>query len=280
MARYGMLVDVSKCIGCYNCVLACKDEHCGNEYEGYTAPQPEMDHFWVKIIERERGRFPKVKVAFIPVLCMHCENAPCLNAVNDGAVYRRPDGIIIIDPEKAVGKREILTSCPYRVVYWNTERNLPQKCTFCAHLLDQGFREPRCVEVCPTDALIFGDIDDPNSKVSQLLALNQHELLHPEFDLKEKVVYLNLPKRFIAGTVVYADTKECAEGILVTLNDGNKRRTTKTNAFGDFEFEGLKENTDYTLTVEASGYKSRTFTVKTKTDVYLGRIELTCARKN
>ncbi|MEM2915548.1 MAG: 4Fe-4S dicluster domain-containing protein, partial [Candidatus Bathyarchaeia archaeon] len=121
MARYGMLVDVAKCIGCYNCWLACKDEHCGNEHQGYFVAQPETGHFWIKIIERERGKFPKVKMAFIPMLCMHCENAPCVRAAKDGAVYQRKDGIVIIDPKKAVGQREILTSCPYRVIYWNEE---------------------------------------------------------------------------------------------------------------------------------------------------------------
>lgn len=274
VVRYEMIIDVTKCIGCYNCVLACKDEHCGNEYPSYSAAQPITGHFWIKIIEKERGKFPKVKMAFIPVLCMHCENAPCIESSKNGAVYRRRDGIVIIDPEKAVGQKEILTSCPYRVIYWNEERNLPQKCTFCAHLLDQGFKEPRCVEVCPTDALIFGDLDDPNSKLSKFITSIMPESLHPEFALKERVVYVNLPKRFIAGTVVYADTNECAEDVSVTLSNDYGQRTVKTNAFGDFEFEGLKENTDCTVVIKAPGYKPCTFKVKTRSDVYLGRILL------
>jgi Fe-S-cluster-containing dehydrogenase component len=274
VARYGMLVDVAKCIGCYNCWLACKDEHCGNENQGYFVAQPETGHFWIKIIERERGKFPKVKMAFIPMLCMHCESAPCVKTAKDGAVYQRPDGIVIIDPKRAAGQREILTSCPYRVIYWNKEKNLPQKCTFCAHLLDQGFKEPRCVEVCPTDAIIFGDLDDPNSRLSQIVASTTSEVLHPEFGLKGGVFYINLPKRFIAGTVVYADVGECAEGALVTLNDCDQKRTTKTDAFGDFEFENLTENTYYTVVIKAQGYKPYIFKVKTIADIYLGRIAL------
>ena len=269
-----MLVNVARCVGCYNCWLACKDEHCGNEYPGYAAEQPQRGHFWIKIIEKERGKFPKVKVAFIPILCMHCEDAPCVKMSKDGAVYQRQDGIVIIDPKKAIGRREILTYCPYRVIYWNEEKNLPQKCTFCAHLLDQGFKEPRCVEVCPTDALIFGDLDDPNSKITQIMASVQPEALHPEFGLKERVLYINLPKRFIAGTVIYADSGECAEGVSVTLSDGEWKSTVKTDVFGDFEFENLKENREYTVTIEAPNYKPRTFKVVTRSDIYLGRITL------
>jgi Fe-S-cluster-containing dehydrogenase component len=269
-----MLVNVARCVGCYNCWLACKDEHCGNEYPGYAAEQPKRGHSWIKIIEKERGKFPKVKVAFIPILCMHCEDAPCVKMSKDGAVYQRQDGIIIIDPKKAIGRREILTYCPYRVIYWNEKKNLPQKCTFCAHLLDKGFKEPRCVEVCPTDALIFGDLDDPNSKLTQIMASVQSEALHPEFGLKERVLYINLPKRFIAGTVIYADSGECAEGASVTLKDGEWKSTVKTDVFGDFEFENLKENRECTVTIEAPNYKPPTFKVVTRSDIYLGRITL------
>lgn len=274
MVKYGMLIDVARCIGCYNCWLACKDEHCGNDHPSYSMSQPDYGHFWIKIIERERGRFPKVKMAFIPVLCMHCDDAPCVKAAKNGAVYQRADGIIIIDPEKSIGQKELLAFCPYRMIYWNEEKNLPQKCTFCAHLLDQGFKEPRCVEVCPTDALIFGDLEDPNSRISQILTSVKPEIFHPEFGLRGRVFWINLPKRFIAGTVLYADTNECAEGALVTLIGNEEKRTTKTNVFGDFEFENLKENADYTVIVEASGYKSQVFKVKTINDIYLGRIML------
>jgi len=275
MVKYGMLIDISRCIGCYNCVLACKDEHVGNEYPGYSAPQPTSGHFWIRIIERERGRFPKVKMSFIPVLCMHCEDAPCVKVAGDGSVYQRPDGIIIIDPEKAVGRKDLLQSCPYRVIYWNEERKLPQKCTFCAHLLDSGWKKPRCVEVCPTDALIFGDLDNPNSKISKILSSVKAEIFHEEFGLRGHIFYVNLPKRFIAGTIMYSDTKECAEGVTVTLigADGEQQKT-KTNFFGDFEFEGLKKNADYTVLIEAPGYKPCRFNVRTVNDVYLGKIIL------
>jgi ferredoxin len=98
MVRYGMAIDITRCIGCYNCVLACKDEFCGNDYPPYSLSQPMTGSFWMKVIEKERGKYPKVKVAYLPVPCMHCDDAACLRAATDGAVYRRSDGIIIIAP--------------------------------------------------------------------------------------------------------------------------------------------------------------------------------------
>ncbi len=202
MTKYGMVIDITRCNGCYSCFLACRDEYCGNDYPPYSLSQPFSGHFWMRIIERERGQYPKVKVAYTPVLCMHCEDPPCAKASPNNAVYQRADGIVIIDPEKAVGQKEIVSACPYRVIYWNEEKNIPQKCTFCAHLLDQGWKEPRCVEVCPTLALVFGDIEDPKSEISKLIASGKVEALNPEYELGEKVYYIGLPKKFIAGTVV------------------------------------------------------------------------------
>ena len=122
---------------------------------------------WIRVIERERGQYPVVKVAYTPITCMQCEDAPCIKAARNKAVYRRPDGIVIIDPVKAKGQKQIVTACPYRVIEWNEEKQIPQKCTLCAHMLDKGEKVPRCVESCPTDALVFGDLDDPNSEVSK-----------------------------------------------------------------------------------------------------------------
>ena len=274
MARYGMVIDVTKCNGCYNCFLACRDEYCGNDYPGYSEAQPMTGHFWMRLVEKERGKYPKVKLAYVAVPCMHCEDAPCIRAAQNGAVYRRPDGIVIIDPEKAKGQKQLVSSCPYRVIYWNEEKNLPQKCTLCAHLLDQGWKEPRCVELCPTGALVFGDLDDPKSEVAKLIASGTTESLHPEYALKEKVVYIGIPKKFIAGTIVYGDTDECAEGVTVTLSGNGGDKKTKTNFFGDFEFDGLPDDVDYTLKIEARGYKPQKLQAKTKIDVHVGEVVL------
>ena len=270
--KYAMVIDINKCSGCYNCQLACKDEHCEHDYPGYAAPQPMTGQFWMRIIERERGKYPKVKVAYTPVPCMQCKDATCLKAALDGAVYRRPDGIVIIDPVKAKGQKQIVSACPYRAIYWNEALQLPQKCTFCAHLMDDGWKEPRCVELCPTGALIFGDLNDKNSEVARLFASG--EVLRPEYKLKENVVYIALPKKFIAGTVAYGDTDECAGGARVTISSDGKTQTTTTNNFGDFEFEGLPDNTEYDVKIEAKGYKSQQLKAKTMVDVYLGVIKL------
>jgi len=269
-----MIMDVTKCNGCYNCFLACKDEHCGNEFPPYATSQPMTGHYWMRIIEKERGKFPKVKVAYTAVPCMHCDNPTCVKLAQNGAIYQRPDGIVIIDPVKAAGHKELLSTCPYRVIYWNEEKQLPQKCTLCAHLLDQGWKEPRCVEVCPTGALLFGNLDDPNSEISKIIAAGKTEALHPEYGLKEKVRYLGLPKRFVAGAVVLADTDECAEGVKVTLEGEGEKKTILTDNYGDFEFEGLPADKYYTVRVEAPGYRKKQLEVKTAVDVYLGDIFL------
>ncbi len=173
----------------------------------------------------------------MPLPCMHCEDALCIRAAYKGEIYCRPDGIVIIDPEKSVGQKHLVSSCPYRVIYWNEEKNIPQKCTFCAHLLDAGWKEPRCVEACPTGALIFGDLNNPKSEVSKLVASGKVEILHPEYNMKEKVSYIGLPKRFIAGTVVFGDKDECAENVSVTLTIQGEKKVIKTDNYGDFELE-------------------------------------------
>ncbi len=168
MTTYGMVIDVSRCTGCHNCFLACRDEHVGNDYPPIAAAQPQSGHRWMDVQEYERGKFPRVRVDYLPLPCQHCKEATCVSKAQGGSVYRRADGIVVIDPEKAVGQREIVLSCPHRVIFWNEAKNVPQKCTFCAHLLDKGWKQPRCVEACPTQALVFGDLDDPDSEVSQL----------------------------------------------------------------------------------------------------------------
>ncbi len=274
MTSYGMIIDVGKCSGCYNCFLACRDEHYGNDFSPISAAQPFKDHFWMQIIERERGKYPKVKVAFIPKPCMHCDDPPCVKASVNGAVYRRQDGIVIIDPEKSVDQKGILSSCPHRVIFWNEEKRIPQKCTLCAHLLDQGWKEPRCVEACPTGALLFGDLGDPDSEISKAWGSEKLEALHPEFELKPRVKYIDLPKRFIAGTVLFKDKNECAEHVKVTLTGRGKKETVRTNNFGDFEFEGLEEEKEFGVKIEHPGYAPQSFKVQTKLDVYLGEIPL------
>lgn len=265
-----MIVDINRCNGCYNCQIACKDEHVDNDWSPYANPQPDTGQFWMHVGEIERGQYPKVKLVYFPKPCMQCQEPACLQNVSEGAVYKREDGIVIIDPEKSWGQKQITSACPYGCIYWNEELNIPQKCTFCAHLLDQGWKIPRCVESCPTEALIFGEYKDLES----ILKGKKAEVLHPEFGLGPSVYYVGLPKRFVAGTVIFGDKDECAENVGVTLTGQEIERTTNTNNYGDFEFEGLKAGEDFWVKVEYPGYTQKVFKVQTEDDVYLGEIIL------
>ena len=115
--KWALFVDVARCHNCRNCFIACKDEHVDNDYPGYAAPQPRHGHAWIDIRTRERGAAPMVDVAHVPVMCNHCEDAPCMKAAPD-AVSRRPDGIVIIDPVKAKGRRDLVDACPYGAIHW------------------------------------------------------------------------------------------------------------------------------------------------------------------
>jgi Fe-S-cluster-containing dehydrogenase component len=267
-----MVIDVTKCNGCYNCFIVCKDEYCGIDHQPYSVGQPMTGQTWMKVVEKERGQYPKVKVDYVPSMCMQCEDPSCAIAAPD-AVYKRADGIVVIDPEKAAGNKDIVTHCPYRAAYWNEEKKVAQKCTMCAHLLDAGWKEPRCVEACPTGTLVFGDLDDPNSEVAKLVASGKTEVL-AGYGLGEAVRYIGLPKEFVAGTVVFGDKDECAKGVTVTLEgaDGAPVATATTDGFGDFEFEGLAANATYTVKIAASGYAAREIPVKTSRSVNLGDI--------
>ena len=275
MPRYSILIDISKCNGCHNCFLACRDEYYDNEYPGYSAAQPLEGQFWMQVKEIERGSYPRPKLSYVPTPCMHCASAPCVDAAQDGAVYRRDDGIVLIDPEKAKGQEAIVAACPYRVIFWNADSQLPQKCTLCAHRLDEGEKMPRCVESCPTGALVFGDLDDPKSDIAKLAANPAVEDLQPGFQVEPLVKYIGLPKRFVAGEVVFADNAgECAQGVVVSLSGDGVEMETHTDLFGDFEFEGLEKNKTYRISIQADGYAGRQVDVTTMKDVNLGEIML------
>ncbi len=208
---------------------------------------------------------------------MQCINPPCVGAATGGAAYKRPDGIVIFDPVKSTGQHSMQTACPYGVVYWNDTLGIPQKCTFCAHLLDRGWKEPRCVDACITGSITFGDLDDPNSEISKLVATGTPQPMNPEFGAKPSVYYIKLPKMFIAGSVVNKANDECFEGADVTLKDivAGKELKTKTNNYGDFEFEGLDGGKVYSLRIEAPGYSTITMdSIALNTDAYLGDLFL------
>jgi Fe-S-cluster-containing dehydrogenase component len=279
MSRYGIAVDIDKCTGCYACFLACKDEYSGNDHLPLSVAQPETGHNWLTIKEVEQGTGTKLKVDYIPLTCQHCENPLCATVAPDGAVYCREDGIVIIDPVKAKGCKEIVNACPYHVVTWNEDLDVAQKCTMCAHMLDSGETTTRCAEVCPTGALVFGDLDDKNSEVSKMLAekADKVEDYKPEFGTDPVMKYIGLPKFFIAGEVVLSDKKdECPRGLNVTLclADESKTVVTTTDMFGDFEFKNLEQNKEYTVKVELDGYLPAEATVRTYASANVGELVL------
>jgi len=195
----------------------------------------------------------------------------------EGAVYRRDDNVVIIDPVAAHGCKEIVDDCPYRAVTWNPELQLAQKCTLCAHLLDRG-EVPRCVECCPTEALVFGDTEDPDSAVSKLISEKaaQLESYKAELQTFPAVKYLSLPKPFLAGEIVYRKDGACAEGITIKLTRASNGAVieTVTDFFGNFRFRGLVHNEHYSLSISASGYKPVEIEVRANAAKDLGVIYL------
>ncbi len=263
-----IVVDVSICNGCYNCQIACKDEHCGNDWSPYAKPQPDTGQFWMKLNEYVRGNIPQVKMSYVPVMCQHCEDAPCAAACPTDAITTREDGLVIINPKLCSGCMNCVDACPYGAIYFNQHLNLAQKCTGCAHLLDRGWEVPRCVDACPTEALKYVEESELSDEV-----LSEGETLHPEYGLKTLVSYLNLPDKFIAGTVYDPDENEVVIGATCTLTGEGQTYTQETNHWGDFWFEGL-EIGSYSLTIEAAG-KSATMTdLNTEKDIGLGDIPL------
>jgi Fe-S-cluster-containing dehydrogenase component len=221
----------------------------------------------MKVAEKESGTAPKPKLAYVPQLCEHCDDAPCMKAATNGAIYKRSDGLVIIDPVLSVGQSQLVAACPYGAIYWNSALNIPQKCTGCAHILDNsqlagGTQTPRCVNACPTGCLQFGDDSDPAIQALMSQGVN----LHPEYETKPRVYYLNLPTQFIAGALADPVADECIEGAAVTATDlttGKVYSTTSDN-YGDFWFTGLLGERSYELSITTSGYMPK------KMMVYLG----------
>ncbi len=274
-------VNVHRCNGCMCCQIACKDEHCGNDWTPYAKPQPDWQHFWLKVHRNERGQFgpalsagskirmsSKVFVDYVAVMCQHCVNAPCIAACPYNAIYTRDDGLVIIDIKKCTGCMLCVDGCPYGVIYFNKQLALAQKCTGCAHLLDRGADwrwGPRCADSCPSEALLFGEESE--------LDLAGTETLHPEFGVTTRVHYLNLPKRFIGGTVYDPSTKEVVIGATCTLS-GAASGTATTDAFGDFWFDKLPAGT-FTVTISSGGKTATVNNISTvAADVNLGDIAL------
>lgn len=259
------LIDVARCTGCYNCQLACKDEHCENDWTPYAAPQPLTGQFWCKVTEHLQGTIPKVRMHYIARMCAHCENAECMAVCPENAIVRRDDGFVLIDPEKCSGCGKCVDACPHGVIYFNDGLKIAQKCTGCTHLLDNGSAQPRCSEACPTDALVFGE----ESKLADKLV--GAKPLAPG----GKIWYKNIPGEFIGATVYDPVEKEVVIGAKCVLTGQNTVLETLTDSYGDFWFNNLPKDETYTLTISAEGFLTKEFTdISTEKSVNLGDVPL------
>lgn len=226
MAKYGMVIDLHKCVGCSACSIACKNEN-----------NVDTGMFWSHYLLETTGTFPNVKFQYVPTLCNHCEDAPCVRVCPTTAMFKDENGLTLHEPDKCIGCKSCMQACPYdgvinfnknkphrrweesgaiiegctssgkdvqgrtgqKLPYYNPDRALTyegirskgivEKCSFCDHRLKDGLN-PYCVESCAAEARIFGDLDDPNSEINKVLARYSSQVLKPEKATKPRVFYV------------------------------------------------------------------------------------------
>ncbi len=177
--KYGFIIDNRKCIGCHACTTACKSEH---------AVPVGVNRTWVKQVEK--GEFPHTRRLFSVMRCNHCTEAPCVEICPVEALYFRPDGIVDFDKDRCIGCKSCMQACPYDALYIDPENHTAAKCNYCAHRVDIGL-EPACVNVCPEHAIISGDMEDPNSEISQLLGREQVTVRKADKGTVPNLFYIN-----------------------------------------------------------------------------------------
>jgi Fe-S-cluster-containing dehydrogenase component len=276
MKKWNMIIDVAECTNCNLCTLSAMDEYVGNDWPGYSAPMPKHGHKWINILQKERGQIPMIDIAYVPTMCNHCDDAPCIKAAPQGAIKKRKDGIVIIDPVKAKGQKQIVEACPYGHIWWNEEQQLPQAWTFDAHLIDQGWEQTRGQQSCPTGAMRAVKVED--EEMARMAREQNLEVMKPELNAKPRVYYRNLwrySKCFIGGSVAETknDVVDCVEGASVQLvKDGVSVAVTTTDNYGDFKFDRLDENSGgYTVQIFAGG-RSKTVEANLGASINLGEI--------
>jgi len=203
MPSYGMGVDIAKCIGCGRCMAACITEN--------DVPQPYFFRTWVEryVMKNDgdvivqaisaEGEQPSeatsegdvLRSFFVPKLCNHCANPPCVQVCPVGATFATPDGVVLVDDERCIGCRYCIQACPYGARYLHPVRKTADKCTFCYHRITKGLL-PACVEVCPTQARVFGDLNTTASPLTRLKRMFKIHVLKPHLNTEPKVLYANL----------------------------------------------------------------------------------------
>lgn len=180
MARYAMVIDETKCVGCHACRMACQNQNNLPPSEAYSYLQ-----------EKEFGRFPDFHRGFLPVQCQHCDNPPCVAVCPTGASHKRKDGVVLVNARDCIGCKYCIAACPYRARIIRKEGYI-EKCRFCIELVESGSK-PACVTTCMTGVRIFGDLDDPKSGISRFVAKNQHRLkvYQGGMNTKPRIFYLH-----------------------------------------------------------------------------------------
>lgn len=218
MTRYGFLIDQDTCIGCMACTVACKSEN--------EVPLG-VNRTWLKYIEK--GEFPDSRRMFSVMRCNHCDSAPCITICPTNALFRRDDGIVDFDTSNCIGCKSCMNACPYDALYIDPDEHTAQKCNFCSHRIEVGL-EPSCVVVCPTQSIIAGDLDDPMSKISQMVSRHDVHVRAPEQGTQPKLFYKGADEASLDPTrtkiaddgMIWADTTEHHPTVPVELTHRKK----------------------------------------------------------
>ncbi|HEX9008822.1 MAG TPA: 4Fe-4S dicluster domain-containing protein [Holophagaceae bacterium] len=176
--RYALVIDSRKCLNCKACVVACKAEN-----------KVPVGHFRNKINEERKGEYPTLSINFEPEQCHHCDEPSCVRVCPTGASWQRKDGIVLVNYDECIGCRYCMIACPYDARYFNEEEGVVDKCTFCVQRVDKG-ELPACVETCPSKVRVFGDLEDPKSRIRELLATRRYKVKEPQTGNGPQLYYL------------------------------------------------------------------------------------------
>jgi len=179
ITNYGFVIDNRRCIGCHACTVACKGEH--DDPIG-------VNKTWVKYIEK--GEFPNTNRNFSVMRCNHCADSPCTDVCPVTALWEREDGIVDFDPERCIGCKACMQGCPYDALYIDPNSETAAKCNYCSHRVDTG-REPACVTVCPEDAILAGDLENPDTEIARTISREEVQARKPEKGTEPTLFYVD-----------------------------------------------------------------------------------------